>query len=257
MMKTAMGALACALAAGAAGAQVTDATTAPSWAGPYVGVQVGYGFDQDSLVTDTGETPNNLLALSTGIRPSKFDPTRHGILGGGQAGFNLQSGNIVYGVEGDFSFLDSRGTQTYRSPQAILTFPAGRRASVTNDVDWIGTARGRVGYAVGNAMIFATGGYAFGKIKGSAEFDGDTESVVNYSGRHSYVGQGWTAGGGAELHPFTSGMLARTSIKMDALYYDLGKSHIYALQKNTPPGSYTLGVDTKGVMVRVGMNYAF
>ena len=52
-----------------------------NWAGFYIGGNAGYGFtDVDNLSLDLD-----------------------GFAGGGHAGFNFVSGNIVYGLEGDIS----------------------------------------------------------------------------------------------------------------------------------------------------------
>lgn len=243
------------LAVGASAASAQTTTT--DWTGPYVGIHGGYGISTGDKITNEGVTPNNLLALDAGIRARTVYADRNGLLGGGQLGYNRQSGSLVYGVEADFTFMDSNGSTTYRSPQQVLTFPAGRRMFVKNDLDWMGTVRARAGYAVGSGMVYATGGYAYGKVKGYAEFNGDTDAVVNYAGRNKYVAQGWTAGGGAEIRPFSEGALSRVSVKMEGNYYDLGHSHTYALQANTPAGYYVLRRATRGVNAKVGLNYAF
>ena len=258
-MKVKLALAAAALAATGAQAQIFGLKSDGDWAGPYVGIHGGYGIDADKPVTDTGITANNNFAIANNIRPSSLKVARAGALGGGQAGFNLQSGNIIYGVEGDFSYTYQRGSETYRSPYDVPGFPAGRRLYVRNNLQWMGTARARVGYQLGDGMIYATGGYAFGRIKGYATFNGAPESQTNYYGNHNYVAQGWTAGGGLEFKPFAGreGALSKISVRAEALYYDLGKSHIYALQTGAQPGYYILGLDTRGVNGRVGLNYHF
>ena len=245
------------LAAGTAFAQAATPDGTPSWTGPYVGIFGGYDVDDGGKISDTGSTANNIFALQNGIRPFELNQNRAGGLGGGRIGYDLQAGHVVVGALGDFAYDFSHGTTTYASPQAFPGFPAGRLTTVDSRLRWMGTARARLGYQLGQGMVYATGGYAFGKVKGSAEFDGDPASTVNYFGRHSYTAQGWTAGGGLEFRPFAQGMLSHISVNAEALYYDLGRSHIFADQTGTPPGFYELGVTTRGISARGGISYHF
>ena len=64
--------------------------------------------------------------------------------------------------------------------------------------DWLGTARGRVGVASGNALFYATGGLAYGRVSHQYSYD-----VTNASNGYQLFGSsdnpfGWTAGGGIE-----------------------------------------------------------
>ena len=259
MFKTYVAAGWAVMAAVAASAQTPPVTPdgTPSWTGPYVGIFGGYDFDSGTPVSDGGTTANNIFAIQNGIRPAEVNQSRAGGLGGGRIGYDIQKGHLVIGALGDFAYDFSHGRTLYASPVDFPGFPAGRRTIVDSRLRWMGTARARLGYQVGQGMFYATGGYAFGKIKGSAEFDGDPATTVNYYGRHSYVGQGWTAGGGLEFRPFTQGMLAHISLNAEGLYYDMGRSHILAGQTGTPPGLYVLGVSTRGVTARGGVSYHF
>jgi len=140
---------------------------ANSWIGPYIGGNLGYGW---------GDVSNN------GTKPS-------GVLGGLQAGYNWQSGAIVYGIEGDLQ-LNS----------ADDTFAPWKFSN-----PWFGTVRGRIGYAFNNILLYGTGGLAFGELKGQA---------FGVSESHSSVG--WTAGVGAEF-----ALNQNWSAKVEYLYVDL------------------------------------
>ena len=241
-----------ALAASSAFAQ--DATGAPSWTGPYVGIHGGYGFDAGQKISNAGHTDNNAAAFAAGLRSPIQNQDRAGWLGGGQIGYNLQRGNLVVGAEGDFSYMHQRGTSDWYGADT-------RRTQVKSDLNWMGSARLRAGYALSNGtgMFYGTGGYAFGRVKGSAEFDALDVNQINYYGEHKYTAQGWTAGVGAEFRPFanSAGMISRVSFRLESNYYDLGRSHIEAGQTADRPGYYTLGVDTKGYNARFGVNYSF
>jgi outer membrane immunogenic protein len=106
---------------------VNQPLNAYSWAGPYLGGNLGYGW---------GSVANN--------------PTKpSGFAGGIQAGYNWQNGPWVFGVEGD---IQANGAEETFAPWKFSN-------------PWFGTLRGRVGYALGNVMFYGTGGLAFGELR--------------------------------------------------------------------------------------------
>jgi outer membrane immunogenic protein len=256
MFKYALLTSAALLVAGSASAQDAPAvaTDAPSWTGPYVGIHGGYGFDAGQKVSVAGNIADNNTAIASGRRPYSLNQNRAGWLGGGQIGYNIQRNNLVFGAEGDFSYMHSRGNADYYGADT-------RRTNVRSDLDWMGTARLRAGYATndGTGFFYGTGGYAFGRVKGGATFYAPDGQTVGYQGSHKYTAQGWTAGLGAEFRPFAAqgGSMSRVSFRIESNYYDLGRSQIQAGQLGGRSGYYTLGVDTKGYNARFGINYAF
>ena len=164
-----------------------------SWAGPYLGANIGYAWGD---VTNSGTSPS-------------------GFAGGIQAGYNWQSGPLVFGVEGD---LQASGADD--------TFAAWKFSN-----PWFGTMRGRVGYALNNILIYATGGLAFGSLKYES-------GVIN----ESHASLGWTLGVGAEM-----ALSQNWSAKAEYLYVDLSnRTFLTGLQHG-----YEFG------MLRVGVNYHF
>jgi outer membrane immunogenic protein len=140
MKRVAFGAMGMALLGFAASAQAADlyAPRAPytvnqplnaySWAGPYIGGNLGY---------EWGSVSNN--------------PTKpSGFAGGVQAGYNWQRGPWVFGVEGDIE-----------ATAAESTFAPWKFSN-----PWFGTLRGRAGYAISNVLFYGTGGLAFGELTG-------------------------------------------------------------------------------------------
>src|SRR6266478_3161084 len=156
--------------------------TAWSWAGPYLGVNYGYGWgnsNTDTVVSDASMgTP--LLATSRSGRLG-------GMTFGGQAGFNWQSGPWVAGIEGDLQQSRQRGrAATLNCPTAICN-PAigafGLDAPVTvrmgQKLDWFGTLRGRLGVTpTPESLLYATGGLAVGKIKTSSTISGSSLTLT-------------------------------------------------------------------------------
>jgi outer membrane immunogenic protein len=140
MKRVALGAMGMVLLGFAASAEAADmyAPRAPytvnqplnaySWAGPYIGGNLGY---------EWGSVSNNPT------KPSGFN-------GGAQAGYNWQMGNWVFGVEGDIE-----------ATAAEDTFAPWKFSN-----PWFGTLRGRAGYAISNVLFYGTGGLAFGELTG-------------------------------------------------------------------------------------------
>jgi outer membrane immunogenic protein len=150
---------------------VNQPLNAYSWAGPYLGGTLGYSW---------GTIANN--------------PTRpSGIEGGVEAGYNWQSGQFVFGVEGD---LNASGASDTFAPWKFSN-------------PWFGTVRGRAGYAMNNILLYGTGGLAFGGVTGA---------TFGLSENHSNVG--WTVGAGAEV-----GLTQNWSAKVEYLYVDLNNSN--------------------------------
>jgi opacity protein-like surface antigen len=60
---------------------------------------------------------------------------------------------IVVGAEGDFSYFNINQVSA-----DYFNFLAPHTALYKIDTSWIATARGRIGYSTGPALIYATGG---------------------------------------------------------------------------------------------------
>ena len=107
---------------------VNQPLNAYSWAGPYLGGNLGY---------DWGTVSNN--------------PTKpSGFVGGAQAGYNWQNGAWVFGVEGD---LEVTGADDTFAPWKFSN-------------PWFGTLRGRGGYSFSSVLFDGTAGLAFGELRG-------------------------------------------------------------------------------------------
>ncbi|WP_377829093.1 outer membrane protein [Bradyrhizobium lupini] len=115
---------------------VNQPLNAYSWAGPYLGGNLGY---------EWGSVSNNPA------KPSGF-------VGGVQAGYNFQNGPWVFGVEGD---IQTAGADDTFAPWKFSN-------------PWFGTLRGRAGYAFSNVLFYGTAGLAFGELR--AQTFGWTES---------------------------------------------------------------------------------
>ncbi len=177
-----------------------------TWSGFYVGAQAGYGWGKDKWADD-GET-------------GSFSP--NGVLGGVHAGYNWQSGALVYGVEGDLEYSNQREKKTLND------------ATVSSKIGPRGSLRLRAGYAFDRTLLYVTGGLAGAELKKESVFEGDTF-------KRSSTEYGWTAGAGLE-HAFTQNWSARVEYR----YTDFGTSKFD-----------TTKFDTTDQTVRVGLSYRF
>src|ERR1700678_653159 len=121
---TAFAAAAAAAASSAAGAADMSAPStykAPvpvpvsSWAGFYVGASVGASWlhsvqDDTAAIAGVSQFPFKLFGYSSSTGGSSATAHGLGALGGLNLGYNLQSGNFVYGAEADFSWLGGKAT---------------------------------------------------------------------------------------------------------------------------------------------------
>ena len=171
-----VGALASFLAVPALAADLTYEHSAPAaeqaysaydWSGFYLGGQGGYVWNKGTVLG----TDRNLDGGTAGVH----------------AGYNFQSGNIVYGIENDFNY----------------NFKDKKEA----DLEWDASGRARVGYALDRTLLFATAGLAAAGGKVDAPGVGKKDDILI----------GWTAGGGIE-HAFTDNVIVRGEYR----YSDFG-----------------------------------
>ena len=142
-------ALAADMAARAPAYKASPLPVAYIWSGFYAGVNVGYGWGDganDLAPHDPVFTAGVLdVALAGGLVPASLATNARGVLGGLQAGYNVQTGSLVWGVEADIAAADIKGSST-----VTRTLPVFPTIMTTPDqkVDWLGTVRGRIGAAV-------------------------------------------------------------------------------------------------------------
>ena len=118
-----------------------------SWTGFYVGGQIGGATLRDRLV-ETDVCVPACIDSATG-NPS-------GVIGGAHAGFNWQSGAIVFGIEADIEGASLSHTTIY---------PLSAPDTFGSSIPVQGSVRGRIGYAFNQVLIYATGGAAIADIE--------------------------------------------------------------------------------------------
>jgi len=228
-----------------------------SWTGVYFGGHVGYGWaDWAGTLTTTAGCPDSCVFNASYSNPDRT-LSGEGIFGGIQGGLNWQThSNVVLGVEADVSWSDISGTATYDTD---LDGPSVWSKKHDVSIDYFGTVRGRIGYAVGRVMPYITGGLGWGHTSGDLAVAYIRNNVPPPEGT-SYASTsenhvGWAAGAGVEIALTNS-----LTLKAEYMHLDLGKQD-YLFEGETFTGapfdtdSYPsdLTVDT----VKIGINYLF
>src|SRR5262245_6855022 len=123
-----------------------------TWTGFYIGAHVGAGWGTKEW-HDFADVDRSEIDLFPGPQGSY---NVNGFLGGGQIGFNWQSGWWVFGIEADASGANLRG-----SGFCFFDFDGGDLHTCNTKVTALGTITGRLGFTViDRAMIYVKGGGA-------------------------------------------------------------------------------------------------
>jgi outer membrane immunogenic protein len=135
-----------------------------SWGGFYAGGNLGghFGRDEVSTVTDTGFAGAAAVDAASAVTLSS-----HGFVGGLQAGYNLAGIGGVWGVEVDVDWLGGTASRTLAGIPGI---PAADALSNSAQLSFLSTYRMRWGIPYDRALIFVTGGFAFGTVKTTDTF---------------------------------------------------------------------------------------
>ena len=184
-----------------------EAPLTNEWAGLYFGADLGAGL----AYFDTG-----------GLAETSINAG--GFMGGIHAGYNMQFGNVVAGFETDTAWAGTEGDKTQSGSLAI-----------TAGSDWLSSARLRLGYAMGNWLVYATGGVALGDVTVRLEDAGIDETM-------SHTAVGYAAGGGVEFK-FTPSWIARA----EAIHYGFGDEEF-----KSSLGS--ISADTDVTTIRAGLS---
>jgi outer membrane immunogenic protein len=276
-----------------------------SWQGFYVGVNGGGMWSNSRTISTVGTdlgvaTPGAgpfsaaaALSATNIFGNTGNNNNRVGFLAGGQWGYNWQWNQIVLGTESDFQgtfdscrnnnnnggFLFGGGNNNGCVVTGVGIAPIDAtglnmitQQSVERRMDYFGTSRVRAGFLVTpTLLLYGTGGVAYGHIRTTSLISTNVAGVpagVVVPGVSLYndtrIKAGYTAGGGIEWM-----FLPNWSVKVEALYYDLGRTTFNQnfVQTLGPasgaPGLALSNTSTRttfrndGVIARAGLNYHF
>jgi len=189
-------------------AQPAPSTFLPfTWTGAYAGASGGYGWTTSGGLDATGG------------------------FGGGQIGYNFQTGSLVFGIEGSVSGADI--SQTVNGSTLVGGLPF--TTAFTNDT--LASLSGRAGLAYNSWLFYGTVGAGWAHDKISTTIQGAPFSSNQWL-------SGWTAGAGVEWS-----FAPNWSTKFEYQHYGLG----------TAPNSFgtvpagKVDIDT----LKIGINYLF
>jgi outer membrane immunogenic protein len=220
------------VAAMAGGAQAADmpvkAHAVASWEGWYVGLHAGIASNQSKFDPGYGSYSNAQQSAT-------------GFIGGGQIGYNWQSGMWVYGLEADISGLTGTAKQGASDPTKGNALEAR--------IQWLSTFRARAGWLINpSTMLYGTGGLAVGGVRNDFNFNGlaSTTAPANTIKSAHKTKAGWTLGAGIETIVNT-----KWTLGLEALYVDLGST------SGTSASGKTTTFKNSAIIGRLKLNYKF
>lgn len=196
-----------------------------SWTGLYVGANVGYGWSRQEWVDPLDHSDD-------------VSYSGRGFMGGGQLGYNLQSGPWVWGVEVDASRTGIKGRGVPLAEPEPTT--------LKTEADWIVTLTGRLGYSHDQWLYYVRGGAAWARLHQSLtelDISGATLSTDLRDTR-----TGWIIGGGVEY-----ALRDNWSARLSYDYLDFGTKAVTLLPLANDPAN----VDVSMHQVKFSLNYRF
>jgi len=229
----------------------------PSWSGWYVGGNLGYGWgvstDPSLSFTDgIGAGLPAFFAAGGNAFPS-LKPS--GVLGGGQLGYNFQTGPWVWGVVTDFQGADLRASQTVSTTVPPTTSATDQTLSAK--ISWFGTARAKVGWAWSDSwLLYGTGGLAYGRVSSDLNFactpGGAQCGGLLVTGSEQATKVGWTAGAGVDY-----ALNRNLSLGLEYLYLDLGRDTVTGVQQGLPALTVSIDQHFAAHVLRGTLNWRF
>ena len=214
---------------GAASAANVTATVDPvyDWSGAYVVASIG-GVNQR---TDFFEDYFN----------HSFSDSAFGAIVGGGLGYNVQQESVVFGLEADISFLTGHTSEFVNTGDYVS---AGNNWAAESEISALGTLRGRIGYAVGESLFYATGGLAYGRVHNSSSWPFYSDTTYDTDKKSWEVG--WVLGGGVE-----TAISESWTLRAEGLYVDLGGS------KNEDSHGFKYGFGNTAAIGKLSVSYRF
>jgi outer membrane immunogenic protein len=258
-----------------------------TWTGYYAGVDFG-GINGSGESNTFSQGPGFGAGAATAYDPASLGNENHwGAIGGVYAGYNWAvTPSWVVGVEGDWSktnlgnasvsTLTSGGVPVPAAGCSTLgSAPTCNGVTISDNLSWIATVRGRLGYTWGSMMLYGTAGGAWASLEQSGAVIPNCGTLTtatpvcplaaNTAGRTGSIAlsqnstlSGWVAGGGIELMATANWLL-----RIEYLHYafDGGVTRSVACTQCVAgafsgPGNFTYG-SASFDSVRAGLAYKF
>jgi high affinity Mn2+ porin len=204
------------LAAATASAGARAGAPHRDWTGWYLGTQMGVGWGRSTwTAAGTTAAPPATGSLSLSQRVDFFNQSGS-FLGGFNAGYErMLPGGLVLGGEAQVSFPSFRNLAGLSlGGSATLRSPSGTGERYSENLLYFGSLRGRVGFAPGGVLLFATGGLAFGYDQlGLSPAASQSPLLLRL---------GWTAGAGLAVP-----LAARWTAGLEYSFTRLGRRSVF------------------------------
>jgi outer membrane immunogenic protein len=229
---------------------------APAWGwnGFYAGINGGWGWGDDPAAFSAATTPAQTY-FNGGAVPAGVNAHPSGGVFGVQLGYNWQwTPSIVFGIETDFDYAQISGAGSVATTAGgFVPFTTAADQSL----NWLGTLRGRIGYAFDRALVYGTGGLAYGHTTLTTAVIGPAGTLCAPTGLCAATAgsawqTGWAAGAGIEW-AFTPAL----TFKAEYLHYDLGSRSLLQSDPAAPTIVFGSSVSFSGDIVRAGLNFKF
>jgi outer membrane immunogenic protein len=217
-----------------------------NWTGLHAGLNAGYGAMSNDypigVAYDDGDDSANVAA--------KAQMRGGGALAGAQIGYDYVLNRMLLGLEADIAWSNVEGKLSIDgSALNNGTYLGSAVGEIGTKLDYLGTLRARLGYVVTDPwMIYATGGWAYGRTKSTASatidplFSGSVSKSLDMSG--------WAAGLGTEY-----AVTPNFTVRAEYLHVDLGSKTLWS--GSDTDWDATLKIKPKFDLVRIGANYKF
>ncbi|MCB5176785.1 outer membrane protein [Microvirga lenta] len=221
-----------------------------NWTGFYAGVHGAW-------IRNIGDAVRTgIVGVPATAVPNRTNLGDDGLGGGGQIGYQMQFGNVVAGIETDFTLADVGRARSSVSPaSADPACQCTATTELSSEMNWFGSVRGRVGVAVPDlgtffdrSLIYLTGGLAYAQIEHRGQIT-VTPPGVGLQATSDDVKTGFTVGAGTEI-----ALTQNVSIKSETLYYNL-KDENLTLARAGDQAAYRFKSD--GWISRIGVNVRF
>ncbi len=184
------------------------------WSGFYIGAHGG-GLNARSAIREPFDFVNQTVRA-------------RGLIGGIQAGYNWQSGNLVLGFEADASLSNAA------EDDDIGLVDSRHSAGISR----LATLRGRIGLTADRTLFYVTGGAAYGRLEHGLEVGGFGVDL------HRGWEWGWVAGLGIE-----HGLASNWSVRLEVLFAQFPDV--------TMTSGYTFRLRDSAEIARVAINYRY
>lgn len=248
-LRTAMAAL---LLAAPASAGSADG----DWTGGFAGFSLG-------TLRSTGEAERagyagDLLTLDVqnGLFPDSIEDADFAAIAGLSVGYNRQRGKLVAGVELDLSISNSEVESGFSridpNPDPIFN-GVNTITGYETELGGLGTARLRLGYAIGETLVYGTGGVALGGVENRFSLALPELGYSSPDWSEDALRFGYVIGGGIERQ-----VSEAMRVRAEVLHYDLENATVDAADPISFPGqTISYEFDNSGVIGRLGVSFLF